>query len=199
MVHYPAVNSHHKGMDIFSENIHVGCGIQMKLSWNHYTCTITPTPSFMQGRMDLCFYDVYAKFWHDHLDALDKIETRQSRQHVFSLLLSNFFCGLWVWWSVTGPQPVGLSHSLPFLYLADRTTPVWSSAAVAHLCKGLMCCSFRDGILHFLVVKSGCFIYCCFSIIWNHSSYFDLSTLTRHFCPHNCRCLDVFSSLGHSL
>lgn len=148
----------------------------------------------MQGRMDLCFYDV----WHDHHNAVDKIETHQSRQHVFSLLLSNFLCGLWVWWSVNGPQPVGLSYSLPFLFLADRTTPVWSSAAVDHLCKGLMCCAFRDGILQFLVVKSGYFIYCCFSINWNHSSYFDLSKLTRHFCPHNCRCLDIFSSLGHS-
>lgn len=81
MVHYPALNSHHKGMDIFSKNIHVGCGIQMKLSWKKwaekiYPYTITPPTSFMQGRVDLCVYDVYAKFWHDHLNALDKIEAR---------------------------------------------------------------------------------------------------------------------------
>lgn len=32
--------------------------------------------------------------------------------------------------------------------------PLWSSVAVAHLPKGLMCCVFRNGLLHISVVKS---------------------------------------------
>ncbi len=42
---------------------------------------------------------------------------------------------------------------------------MWSSASVAHLLQGSMCCEFRDGILHTLVVTSGYLGYCCLSII----------------------------------
>ncbi len=45
-----------------------------------------------------------------------------------------------------------------------------SSAAVAHLLQGSMCCAFRDGILHTLVVTSGYLSYCCVSIISNQSA-----------------------------
>lgn len=101
--------------------------------------------------------------------------------NMFSVSCCPIFCAnCGARWSVTGPQLVGF-YRLPFLFLADRMTPGWSSAAVAHLRKGWTCCAFKDGFLHFLVVKSGCFIYCCLSIISNHSSYFDLSTSIRHF------------------
>ncbi len=44
----------------------------------------------------------------------------------------------------------------PFPVLSwQERHPVWSSAAVAHLLQGLMCCVFRDGILHISVVTSG--------------------------------------------
>ncbi len=42
---------------------------------------------------------------------------------------------------------------------------MWSSAAVAHLLKGLTCCAFRYGILRTLVVTSGYLSYICLSII----------------------------------
>jgi len=72
---------------------------------------------------------------------------------------------------------------------------VWSSAAVAHLLQGSMCCAFRDGILYTLVVTSGYLSYCCLSIISNQSAHSPL-TATRHFHPHNGCSLDIFSFLG---
>ncbi len=36
---------------------------------------------------------------------------------------------------------------------------MWSSAAVAHLLQGSMCCAFRDGILHTFAVTSGYLSY----------------------------------------
>ncbi len=48
---------------------------------------------------------------------------------------------------------------------------MWSSAADAHLLQGLMCCVFRDGILHTLVVTSVYLSYCCLFIISNKSAH----------------------------
>ncbi len=53
---------------------------------------------------------------------------------------------------------------------------VWSSAAGAHLLQGSMCCVFRDGILHTLVVTSGYLSYCCLSIISNQSAHSPLTS-----------------------
>ncbi len=53
---------------------------------------------------------------------------------------------------------------------------MWSSAAVAHLLQGSMCCAFRDGILHTLVVTSGYLSYCCLSIISNQSVHSPLTS-----------------------
>ncbi len=52
---------------------------------------------------------------------------------------------------------------------------MWSSAAVAHLLQGSMCCVFRDGILHTLVVTSGYLSYCCLSIFSNQSAHSPLT------------------------
>ncbi len=57
--------------------------------------------------------------------------------------------------------------------------PVWSSAAVAHLLQGSMCCVFRDGILQILVVTSGYLSYCCLSIISNQSVHSPLTSDTN--------------------
>ncbi len=74
---------------------------------------------------------------------------------------------------------------------------MWSSAAVAHLLQGSMCCLFRDGILHTLVVTSGYFSYCCLSIISNQSAHSPLAS--RHFRPHNCCSWDILSFSDYSL
>ncbi len=79
--------------------------------------------------------------------------------------------------------------SLRFLFLADRSAV---TAAVAHLFQDSTCCVFRDGIPHTLVVTSGYLSYWCLSIISNQSAHSPL-TSTRHFRPHNCRSLDIFS------
>ncbi len=68
---------------------------------------------------------------------------------------------------------------------------MWSSAAVVNLLQGLMCCTFRDGILHILVVTS----YCCLSIISNQSAHSPL-TSTRHFRPHNLPLTGYFLFFG---
>ncbi len=73
-----------------------------------------------------------------------------------------------------------------------------SSAAVAHLLQGSMCCVFRDSILHTLVVTSGYLSYCCLSIISNQSAHSPLTSI-KHFLPHNCHSLDIFSFSDHSL
>ncbi len=54
--------------------------------------------------------------------------------------------------------------------------PVWSFAAVTHLLQGSMCCVFRDGILHTLVVMKGYLSYCCLSIISNQSAHSPLTS-----------------------
>ncbi len=53
---------------------------------------------------------------------------------------------------------------------------MWSSAAVAHLFQGSMCCTFRDGILHTLVVTSDYLSYCYLSIIPNQSAHSPLTS-----------------------
>ncbi len=47
---------------------------------------------------------------------------------------------------------------------------------VRHLLQGSTCCSFRDGILHTLVVTSGYLSYCCLSIISNQSAHSPLTS-----------------------
>ncbi len=118
-----------------------------------------------------------------HLNVAAEIETHQTRQH-FPI----FYC----------PILVILCELFPVLIWQKRH-PVWSSAAVVHLLQGLMCCVFRDGILQILVVTSGYLSYCCLSIISNSLSILLWPlTSTRHFGPHNCRSLDIFSFLDHS-
>ncbi len=58
--------------------------------------------------------------------------------------------------------------------------------------------STKVWILHTLVVTSGYLSYCCLSIISNQSDHSPL-TSTRHFPPHNCHSLDIFSFSDHSL
>lgn len=61
---------------------------------------------------------------------------------------------------------------------------VWSSAAVAHLLQGLMCCAFRDALLSTLVVTTG-----WVTVVL--SSRINLA-IFWHFCPQTCRSLDFF-------
>ncbi len=201
MVHYPAgssirrlVHCSHKGMDMVSNNTQVGGRLNdaqlvlrcpkcaKKISPHHHHHQPEP---LRQGRMDPCFHVLYAKFWPYHLNVAAEIETHQTRQHFSNLLLSNF------------GEPVWIVATVSCLSWQERH-PVWSSAAVAHLLQGLACCAFREGILYTLVVMSGYLSYCCLSIISNQFAHYPL-TSTRHFRPHNCRSLDIFSFSDPSL
>lgn len=53
---------------------------------------------------------------------------------------------------------------------------MWSSAAVAHLPQGSMCCVFRDALLHTSVITSGYLRYCCLSISWNQPGHSPLTS-----------------------
>ncbi len=129
---------------------------------------ISPTPlhhhqpePLRQSRMDPCFHVLYAKFWPYHLNFAAEIET-QTRQRLQSSIVQ-------LWWAC-------VNCILCFLFLADRSSTRWSSAAVAHLLQGSTCCAFRDGILHTLVVTSGFLSYCCLSIISNQSAHSPLTS-----------------------
>ncbi len=138
---------------------------------HHYTTT-----SLNRWVKDPCFHVLYVKFWPYHLNVAAEIKTHQTRQRFSNLLLSNF------------GEPVRIVASV-----SDR-----SSTRCGLLLQGSMCCAFRDGILHTLVVTSGYLSYCCLSIISNQSAHSPL-TSTRHFHPHNCRSLDIFSFSDHCL
>ncbi len=131
--------------------------------WHHYPTPLhhhhRPEP-LRQGRMDPCFHVLYAKFWPYHLNFAGKIETHQTRQRFFPIAYCLFF----------------QSSSLRFLFLADRSGTLWSSAAVANLLQGSTCCAFRDGILHTLVVTSVYLSYCFLSIISNQSAHSPLTS-----------------------
>ncbi len=77
----------------------------------------------------------------------------------------------------------------PFPVLSwQERHPVWSSAAVAHLLQGSMCCAFRDGILRTLVVTSGYLITVAFLssltslpiILWHQQGIF-VHTTAAHW------------------
>ncbi len=89
---------------------------------------------------------------------------------------------------------------LRFLFLDDRngTGVVFCCCSPSASGFDVMCCVFRDGILHTLVVTSGYLSYCSLSIISNQSAHSPL-TSTRHLHPHNYRSLDIFSFSDHSL
>ncbi len=93
------------------------------------------------------------------------------------------------WWS-------GVKCVLRVLFLSDRSgTGVvfccWSPSASGFDVLGVQRC-----ILQTLV---GYLSYCCLSIISNQSILLWPLTSTRHFHPHNCHSLDIFSFSDHSL
>ncbi len=143
--------------------------VPRKYPLHHYSISIHPEP-LSQGRMGPCFHVLYAKFWPYHPNVAAEIETHQTRQRFSNLLLSNFGEPVWILASVSCSR-------------WQERHPVWSSAAVAHLLQGSMCCAFRDGILHTLVVTSGYLSYCCLSIISNlwHQQGIFVHTTAAHW------------------
>ncbi len=81
------------------------------------------------------------------LNVAAEIETHQTRQHFFNLLLYNF------------GEPVQIVASVSCSQLTGAAPGV-SSAAVVHLLQDSTCCVFRDGVLHTLVVTS-VYLSCC--------------------------------------
>ncbi len=116
---------------------------QLVLSGSKSAKKISPTPLYhhhqpellIQGRMDPCFHVVYAKFWPYHLNVTAELRL-QTRQPFSNLLLSSFGEPVWI-------------VALFSLFLAARSGTLWSSAALAHLLQGSMCCVFRDAIVKY--------------------------------------------------
>lgn len=119
------------------------------------------------SRADACFHVVYAGFTPRTI-----LPTRQTRQSS-SLLLSNLASLEELWRRFPAPS-------------RQERRPVWSSAAVAHLPRRLMCCSFK-------VVDGGYLSHCCLRVASDQSAHSPLTPgnnevlslrellLSRHF------------------
>ena len=60
----------------------------------------------------------------------------------------------------------------------------WSSAVVAYPLRGLLCCVFRDALLHTTVVMCGYLNYCHLPVSFDQSGPSPLTSLiNKHFCP----------------
>ncbi len=96
------------------------------------------------------------------------------------------------WW-------VCVNCILRVLFLADRSGTRCGLLLLEPICFRVRCvvCSEMVFCIHWFVT-SVYLSYCCLSIISNQSVHSPL-TSTRHFHPHNCRSLDIFSFSGHSL
>ncbi len=67
-----------------------------------------------QGRMDPCFRVLYAKFWPYHLNVAAEIETHQTRQCFYNLLLSSFVDPVWIVSSVCCSYLTGAAPGVVF-------------------------------------------------------------------------------------
>ncbi len=80
------------------------------------------------------------------------------------------------WWSC-------VNCILRVLFLSDRSGTRCGLLLLEPICfEGSMCCVFRDGILHILVVTSGYLSYCCLSIISNQSAHSPLTSDINKAC-----------------
>ncbi len=98
------------------------------------------------------------------------------------------------------------------LLLSSFGDPVWSVSSVCcsyltGAAPGVVFCCWSPSASGFdvLCVQRWCSAYlgwnsyCCLSVISNQSILLWPLTSTRHFHPHNCRSLDIFSFSDHSL
>ncbi len=148
--------------------------------------TITPpTPAWtVETRQD---GSMLSCSLHQILNVAAEIETHQTRQRFYNLLLYNFGESVWIVVSVSCSQLTGAAPGVVFCCCNP-------SASVFDVCV------FRDGILHTLVVTSDYLSYCCLSIISKQSAHSHLtSDINKVFSSTHCRSLDIFSFLDHSL
>ncbi len=149
----------------------------------HYT---TPTTSL--NRWDKAEWIHAFMFFMPNSDPTSECRSRNRDSSDQATFLQSSIVQFW--WAC-------VNCSLRFLLLADRSgTGVvfccWSPSASGF---DVLCVQRWYSAL---VVTSGYLSYCCLSIISNQSAHSPL-TSTRHFHPHNCRSLDIFSFSDNSL
>ncbi len=164
------VHCSHKGMDMVSNNTQVGCGVNdAQLVLRGPKCAKKTSPTPLH-------------------DQHQPEPLRQGRiDPCFHVLYAKFW-----------PYYLNVAAEIKTHQTRQRFSNLLLSNFVLRLVSGFMCCVFRDGALHTLVVTSGYLSYCCLSIISNQSAHSPL-TSTRLFRPHNCRSLDIFSFSHHFL
>ncbi len=121
---------------------------------------ISPTPlhhlhesePLRQGRMDPWFHVLYAKFWPYHLNVAAEIETPQTRQRFFNLLLSNFGESVQIVASVSCFKLTGAAPGVVFCCCSP------SASGFDVLC-----------VQRWYSAYLGCLSYCCLYIISNQS------------------------------
>ncbi len=121
-----------------------------------------------------------------HLNVAAEIKTHQTRQRFSNLLLSNFGESVWIIASVSCSCLTGAAPGVVFCSCST------SASGFDVLCVQRWCSAYLGCNECFFF-----FSYCCLSIISNQSVHSPL-TSTRHFHPHNCRSLDIFSFSDHS-
>lgn len=172
----------HKETDIVSNNSQTGCGVQSMLNSYEGTKKISPSTlqhqqqpePLIQPKTDPCFHVVTP---NSHLTGTAEIATRETSQRFSNLLLSSFVENLWIsaWLSCSGLTGV--------------------APCVASCCCRPSSLRFWNALLHSLVVTSVAFL----SSVTSLSILLSPLTSTRHFHPHNCCSLNIYSLLDPSL
>ncbi len=147
------------------------------MKWLHHHHQPEP---LRQDRMDPCFQVLYAKFWPYHLNVAAEIETHQTRQRFYNLLLSSFGESVWIVVSVSCSYLTGATPGVVFCCCSPSSSGFdvlcvqrWYSA---HL-------GCNEWLFELLVFRS--FLTSLPILLWPLTS-------TRHFCPHNCRSYFLF-------
>ncbi len=131
---------------------------------HHYNHHQQPEP-LRQDRMDPRFHILYVKFWPYHLNITAKIETHQTRQCFYNLLLSNFGDPVWIVSSVCCSYLTGAAPGVVFCCCSPSASGF-----------NVLCCAFRDVFCLPWLVINGYLSYCCLSIISNQSAHSPLTS-----------------------
>ncbi len=195
-VHQKMVHCSHKEMDMVRNNTQVDCGVlndaQLVLMDPKCAKKIPPhhyTTSTSLNHWDKAGWSMLSCSLHQILTlhlTVAEIKTPQTRQRFYNLLLSSFGESVWIVSSVCCSYLTGAAPGVVFC--------CWSPSA-----SGFDVLCVQRCILQILVVNEW-FIWVTVAFLSSLTSLVHSPLISRrHFHPHNCRSLDIFSFSDHSL